>query len=147
MKAGPELGRRLKDQIGMLREWSYWCPGPDSNRHGISRGILSPLRLPISPPGQIVKSLKYKMFKTLFPCAQTVLVSGAGFHCPRRGELPIPRLTQANVRSLQCPPGGHGKFVLGLPAHQIRVPQSSVLIGRLSRWVQRGLRCVEAIII
>ena len=28
-----------------------WCPGPDSNRHGISRGILSPLRLPISPPG------------------------------------------------------------------------------------------------
>ena len=39
----------------------------------------------------------------------------------------MPRLTQANVRSLQCPPGGHGKFVLGLPAHQIRIPQSSVL--------------------
>ena len=29
-----------------------WCPGPDSNRHGKnSRGILSPLRLPIPPPG------------------------------------------------------------------------------------------------
>jgi hypothetical protein len=28
-----------------------WCPGPDSNRHGISRGILSPLRLPVPPPG------------------------------------------------------------------------------------------------
>ena len=30
----------------------YSCPGPESNRHGIrSRGILSPLRLPIPPPG------------------------------------------------------------------------------------------------
>ena len=30
-----------------------WCPGPDSNRHGILfRGILSPLCLPISPPGR-----------------------------------------------------------------------------------------------
>ena len=30
-----------------------WCPGPESNRHGIfSRGILSPLRLPVPPPGQ-----------------------------------------------------------------------------------------------
>ena len=29
-----------------------WCPKPDSNRHDRSRGILSPLRLPISPFGQ-----------------------------------------------------------------------------------------------
>ena len=29
-----------------------WCPGPDSNRHALRRGILSPLSLPISPPGQ-----------------------------------------------------------------------------------------------
>ena len=29
-----------------------WCPGPESNRHGVlHRGILSPLRLPIPPPG------------------------------------------------------------------------------------------------
>ena len=28
------------------------CPGRDSNPHGRSRGILSPLRLPISPPGR-----------------------------------------------------------------------------------------------
>ena len=28
-----------------------WCPGPESNRHASRRGILSPLRLPISPPG------------------------------------------------------------------------------------------------
>jgi hypothetical protein len=28
-----------------------WCPRPDSNRHGRSRGILSPLCLPVSPPG------------------------------------------------------------------------------------------------
>ncbi len=29
----------------------WWCPGPESNRHASRRGILSPLRLPISPPG------------------------------------------------------------------------------------------------
>ena len=29
-----------------------WCPGPESNRHELfTRGILSPLRLPVSPPG------------------------------------------------------------------------------------------------
>jgi hypothetical protein len=33
----------------------WWCPGPDLNRHGRNgRRILSPLRLPISPPGQRV---------------------------------------------------------------------------------------------
>ena len=30
---------------------AYWCPGPESNRYGLRRGILSPLCLPISPPG------------------------------------------------------------------------------------------------
>ena len=30
---------------------AWWCPGPDSNRHGRSRGILSPLRLPFRHPG------------------------------------------------------------------------------------------------
>ena len=30
-----------------------WCPRPDLNRHGLYiRGILSPLRLPISPLGR-----------------------------------------------------------------------------------------------
>ena len=28
-----------------------WCPEPESNRHGLRRGILSPLCLPISPSG------------------------------------------------------------------------------------------------
>jgi LSD1 subclass zinc finger protein len=34
-----------------------WCPEPESNRHGPIkvRRILSPLRLPISPPGQCVQ--------------------------------------------------------------------------------------------
>ncbi len=31
-----------------------WCPGPESNRHALRRGILSPLRLPISPPGRVI---------------------------------------------------------------------------------------------
>lgn len=32
-----------------------WCPEPESNRHGRfkSRRILSPLCLPISPPGRM----------------------------------------------------------------------------------------------
>ena len=30
-----------------------WCPRSDSNRHALRRGILNPLRLPISPPGQV----------------------------------------------------------------------------------------------
>ena len=33
---------------------NLWCPGPESNRHALRRGILSPLRLPISPPGHAV---------------------------------------------------------------------------------------------
>ena len=32
-----------------------WCPGPESNRHALRRGILSPLRLPISPPGHFLR--------------------------------------------------------------------------------------------
>ncbi len=37
-----------------LSETCCWCLEPESNRHGryISRGILSPLRLPIPPPRQ-----------------------------------------------------------------------------------------------
>lgn len=32
-----------------------WCPGPESNRHGVLiRRILSPVRLPVPPPGQNV---------------------------------------------------------------------------------------------
>jgi hypothetical protein len=32
---------------------TQWCRGPESNRYGIySRGILSPLRLPVPPPRQ-----------------------------------------------------------------------------------------------
>ena len=36
-----------------------WCPGSDSNRHALRRGILSPLRLPISSPGQSKKGEDY----------------------------------------------------------------------------------------
>ena len=31
----------------------FWCPGPESNRHALLRGILSPVRLPIPPPGHL----------------------------------------------------------------------------------------------
>ena len=42
-----------------------WCPKPDSNRHDRSRGILSPLRLPISPFGQFVFHFKFNI-RTLY---------------------------------------------------------------------------------
>ncbi len=35
-----------------IKRLFWWCPGPDLNRHSCnSRGILSPLCLPIPPPG------------------------------------------------------------------------------------------------
>ncbi len=40
-----------KPQGLKLAAFVQWCPGPESNRHALRRGILSPLRLPISPPG------------------------------------------------------------------------------------------------
>ena len=48
-----------------------WCPGPDSNRHTFRRGILSPLRLPISPPGLGEGSLAAK--ERIMACFSGVL--------------------------------------------------------------------------
>ena len=49
-----------------------WCPGPDLNRHDRNdRGILSPLCLPISPPGQKVR------------CS-----GRAGYHAERQSQPP-----------------------------------------------------------
>ena len=47
----PERKRKRPEACGSYRP-CLWCPGPDSNRHALRRGILSPLRLPISPPGR-----------------------------------------------------------------------------------------------
>ena len=41
---------RYKNTAGFL--CALWCPGPESNRHALRRGILSPVRLPIPPPGR-----------------------------------------------------------------------------------------------
>ena len=39
-----------------------WCPGPESNRHGcLVRGILNPLCLPISPPGQVERETRIEL--------------------------------------------------------------------------------------
>ena len=52
-----------------------WCPGPESNRHALRRGILSPVRLPISPPGQ---GLLVKRSPRL--CAKTAVLANYGYH-------------------------------------------------------------------
>src|SRR5579863_8732033 len=38
------------DGFGRSRT-SIWCPGKDSNLHGLHRWYLKPVRLPIPPPG------------------------------------------------------------------------------------------------
>ena len=44
-----------------------WCPGPESNRQArYGRGILSPLRLPIPPPGPIKKPNRIEMMTNHF---------------------------------------------------------------------------------
>jgi hypothetical protein len=56
-------GKRKKpEEYGLFRLHS-WCPGPESNRHALRRGILSPLRLPISPPGQ--KNVRAKLWHSV----------------------------------------------------------------------------------
>ena len=46
--------RKRPEARGSFRPY-LWCPGPESNRHALRRGILSPLRLPISPPGRVIR--------------------------------------------------------------------------------------------
>ena len=46
---------------------NQWCPGPDLNRHDRNdRGILSPLCLPIPPPGQIGTKTKDSILNNLY---------------------------------------------------------------------------------
>src|ERR1700722_1573169 len=51
----PHLSRAIRLQslifLGCLRFYESWCPGKDSNLHGLHRWYLKPVRLPIPPPG------------------------------------------------------------------------------------------------
>ena len=50
---GEQSADSLAGILEKIRSWHpLWCPGRESNPHDRSRGILSPLRLPISPPGR-----------------------------------------------------------------------------------------------
>ena len=67
--------------IGAIR----WCPRPDLNRYRRNvRGILSPLCLPISPPGHNPKnSIKTKMLKMI----ENLMKKWSG----KRGSNPRPQ--------------------------------------------------------
>jgi hypothetical protein len=56
------LERKCKKPLesGRCDTAEIWCPGPDSNRHALRRGILSPLRLPVSPPGLVLRHVRIK---------------------------------------------------------------------------------------
>ena len=59
---------RLISKIIPHKSISYWCPERESNSHSYeSRGILSPLRLPVPPSGLVI--LEW-IISTLPPCWQ-----------------------------------------------------------------------------
>lgn len=45
-----------------------WCPGPDLNWHDPMKGprILSPVRLPISPPGHLFAQIELRRHESDF---------------------------------------------------------------------------------
>ena len=59
-----------------------WCPKPDSNRHDRSRGVLSPLRLPISPFGQRVY-FKNVLFCSIKSSSNLIHKSSISIYCCR----------------------------------------------------------------
>ena len=69
-RSRPIYSSNQQTQKEQLESCSFliWCPGSDSNRHTLRRGILSPLRLPISPPGQwiwLTKAVHYRRINFL----------------------------------------------------------------------------------
>ena len=99
--------------------WS-WCPGPDSNRHALRRGILSPLRLPISPPGLGGQARGS--------------ACGADYHTqPVRGSLRA--ATMHTMPSLQDPRRRHRRDAAGATAAPAAAPanaqRGNVILGKL----------------
>ncbi len=67
----PALATWLCRHLSKPFIFKRWCPGPDLNRHGRNdRGILSPLCLPIPPPGQ--KFVKAKLLESKFLCFRQI---------------------------------------------------------------------------
>ena len=55
IKIGSDITKYKKPTF-KSRSAPLWCPEPGSNRHDLlDRGILSPVRLPIPPPGQNIR--------------------------------------------------------------------------------------------
>ena len=47
----PVINRTARADMRAMGVADAWCPGPESNRHGLRRRILSPLCLPFHHPG------------------------------------------------------------------------------------------------
>ena len=74
-----------------------WCPEPDLNRHGRNvRGILSPLCLPISPPGHGTLKNRLQKQQDNFREFQVGQTKWSG----RRGSNPRPRPWQGRALPL-----------------------------------------------
>ena len=56
--------KTLEAPWGVFKE--FWCPGPDLNWHVslTQPRILSPVRLPISPPGHLTNRIDENLFSS-----------------------------------------------------------------------------------
>ena len=57
-----------------------WCPGPDSNRHGVApEGFSYPLRFtPLRPPGEFAGHHAFGVWTLPSPCRDTITPRGLG---------------------------------------------------------------------
>ena len=74
-------GRR---RAPLRRPFMRWYPEPGLNRHGIGRGILSPLCLPIPPSGRgLLCSWPLLRRQGAAPAERRCQTGGKPLHCPR----------------------------------------------------------------
>jgi hypothetical protein len=85
--------------FGIAQAWIVlWCRRSESNRHGLPRWILSPVRLPVSPLRQELKNSSY-IFKMSFSqetLGSTILFVSSGIGSPF--QLTWGHLSQADIR-------------------------------------------------
>ena len=88
--------------LASLRKYVDWCPGKDSNLHGLHRWYLKPVRLPIPPPGPgALHSLRRpRLSMRGFGLAATVQFSPRGDFAPARNALGLDQLLSGSPQCL-----------------------------------------------
>lgn len=127
---------RSDERFNAPHAWNLWCPGPESNRHALRRGILSPLRLPISPPGL---GGRERVQVTAAGDAKTAIICGL-WHLVRRG--PGGPVVQGAGRGQHTPDAhplypyffsGRNQFITSAQIPPVATPDSSTLFTECGR--------------